>query len=127
ALPRKYYLGPMAVLECHIFVPSDTSMWALAKNMRGEPIAITTTRCLRETLTVINEKSWQARKPDLIAWRQQGLPDRIVYDRRNGEYVPVEYPEAIDPLQQAAKCAYATFARILDSSDEYKVPIVVDQ
>lgn len=58
ASERKYYMGPLAIFECHLFLPSKENGIAILNDPMGWQIAVTTTSALRDALEYVAEYVW---------------------------------------------------------------------
>lgn len=59
ASDKDYYIGPLAILECHLFLPDASERIFASDDPMGWQVVITTTSALRYALDYLEEKVWQ--------------------------------------------------------------------
>lgn len=58
ASDKDYYLGPLAILECHLFLPDNSDQIFAINDPMGWGVIVTTTSALRYALNYLKEKVW---------------------------------------------------------------------
>lgn len=131
--PRGYYMGNMAVLECHMFLPGQANYVIVAEDPLGAKRFITSVGILRRALDDVNARTWLATQELLESWHLRGLirfgPTQTVINvhadgRRE---MTEERTEVYDQLEHNAQYALACFYRACEFAEAHDVPIVVDQ
>ena len=100
------YVGPIAVVEATIFLPSSVNKLCGHNDALGRPALVTTTWALRNILDQINERCWQAGKAQQEAWLRAS----------DGA-----------TLEIAAQDGWARLSKACDFANGNGVAIVVDQ
>lgn len=132
--PGDYYMGNMAVLECHLYLPGHDNFVVVAEDPLGVERFITSVGILRATLDDVNGRTWQAAPELLESWYLRGLlsfgpVQRVLRtDTDSGRHEVVEEPtEVHDLVEHNAQYALACLYRVCDFAQEHDVPIVVDR
>ncbi|HZV01280.1 MAG TPA: hypothetical protein VFF73_31500 [Planctomycetota bacterium] len=134
ASERGYYMGPMAVLEAHLFLPGDDNYIVVATDPLGSERFITSVGVLEMILKDLNAQTWNASPEILESWHRRGLvswgPVQKVWKwgerPGKGEIVDERNDEA-DKIEVNAQYALACFTRVVEFARKHNVPIVVDQ
>jgi len=132
--PQGYYMGNMAVLECHLFLPGAANFVVVADDPLGVERFMTSVGILRGALDDLNARLWQASAEDLEAWLARGLvsfgstDSFLELDPETGGRTIVEQPTRVeDKLQHNAQYALACFYAAADFALVHDLPVVVDQ
>jgi hypothetical protein len=131
---RGYYMGPMAVLEAHLFLPGDDNYIIGAVDPLGVKRVITSLGMLETILKELNAQTWNASPEILESWHMRGLvpwgPVHKVWKwgekPGTGEIVEERNDEA-DKFEVNAQYGLACFTRVVEFARQHNVPIVVDQ
>lgn len=132
ASEKGYYLGPIAILESDMFLPSKGKDFIFQDTpLKGE-ILITSTDNLKRTLNFLNKRLWKGQATPQI-WIDRGPAKvgkvqemRISEETGKPEMVEVEYPPLADVALYDAEYAYGVLYKMLKYSEEHNVPIAMD-
>jgi len=123
---RGYYIGPMAVLEAQLILPSREDFLLVVEEANGRRSVVTSTSNLAMVLQKLRESIWN-NQVDVQSWLMRGLapPDGHV-SRRSAdgstlERVPTEPVE--DRVKHDAEYAFAVFSEALAFAEAYGAPI----
>jgi len=132
ASDKGYYLGPIAILEADVFLPSDSKTMFIEDNPLKEEVLVTSTANLRMTLEYINRRVWGGKAdPDL--WFERKLVNEstsaLVISDETGkpEMMEVEPDRVEDVALHNAGYAYAVLVKALEYSDKHNLPIMMDR
>lgn len=132
ASQRGYYLGPMAILEAHIFLPSDENKIFLVRDPMGREQVVTTTSNLRYALETLASEAW-ASHVEPSAWFARGdqAPGKVLLEKPsflpwNKKWVEVDAPAVDDVVRYDAEYAFGCFAVMLPYAETHQVPLRTD-
>tara|TARA_R110000744_G_scaffold351533_1_gene457370 strand:- start:1169 stop:1945 length:777 start_codon:yes stop_codon:yes gene_type:complete len=130
---REYYIGPLAILESHIFLPCDADSLFWDENPLGFDKFVTTTGNLRYALNWLADKRWNGnveadkwfnRGPAPSAGKTLVQEKSIVPWRKKWRDKFEEVPA--NSLNWDAEYAFGCFSRLLDFSDRTGLPLLMD-
>src|SRR5262249_6549520 len=138
ASEKDYYMGPMAVFECQMFLPGKANFLIVAEDPLGRRRFMTSVGVLRAMLESLNEQLWQADESRLLGWYRRGLVSSestqkymevVVNERGERSYeLHEESTEHVkDKLEHNAQYAFACFAHACEFAEAHDVPIVIDE
>jgi hypothetical protein len=104
ASQRGYYMGPIAVFEATLFLPTTWNVIFPSTDPLGRWAGITTTSTLRSRLVELNAHRWQATPDQQNEWMYA----------------------AGDSLESAAQVAWARLSVACDYAEANRVAIIVD-
>lgn len=138
AVQRGYYMGNMAVLECHLFLPGNANYLIVAEDPLGAERFTTSIGILRGALDDVNARAWQASPEVIGSWYERGLirfgPTQTVVQvevdsaaGRVRQETTEERTEVYDQIEHNAQYALACLYRLCDFAVARDLPIIVDQ
>lgn len=134
AVNQKYYTGAMSILECGVFLPSQRTGLFITENPMGVEQVVTTTQSLRWALDWLSDKVWSGdTKPE--EWRKRGLTTgggKVLKQARGllpwrKKFVEIEEPPVPNTLKHNAEFGFGVLTAMLAFSDQYNVPILMDE
>lgn len=126
AWERNYYVGPMAVLEAQLTLPSSENFLTAVEEASGSRSYVTSTSNLAMVLEQLRVSIWN-NQVDVDAWFSRGLVpadghvSQLSADGRTIERLPVEPVE--DQVKHDAEYAFAVFSKALAFAEAHRVPI----
>lgn len=126
ASERNYYVGPMAVLEAQLILPSGENFLTAIEEANGSRSYVTSTSNLAMVLEQLRESIWNNRV-DVDGWFSRGLVpadghvSQLSVDGRTVQRLPVEPVE--DQVKHDAEYAFAVFSKALAFAEAHGVPI----
>ena len=130
---QKYYIGPMAILESHIFLPSKADTLFLDESPIGFDVSVTTTANLKFALKRLAEGRWQG-NVDADSWFKRGpapgggksyVEEKSLLPWRK-KWREVVEPSPADSLNWDAEYAFGCLSRLLQFSEQTGLPITKD-
>jgi hypothetical protein len=108
AVPGKYYVGPMAVIEAQMIVPGAGNQAMILAQLR--------------------EEVWSDRV-DIDGWFERGFAPTdgyVMVGVGEGKYERVEVDTVDDPVRHNGEYAFAVFTKALAFAEQHNVPITHD-
>jgi hypothetical protein len=127
SISKDYFQSMVAILECHMFLPSDEDFVIAGPDAAGTKRFVTSTANLRRALDFVNQAHWQANAAQIDAWDKRGPPTRKILVVEAGKVVSdqdVVFPA--NPFEHLAQFAFAAYSLALKFSQAHRVPIVTD-
>lgn len=130
---QKYYIGPMAILESHVFLPSTADALFFSESPIGFDISVTTTANLKFALKRLAEGRWK-NSIDPESWFNRGpapgggksyVEEKSLLPWRKKWREVQEHPPA-DSLSWDAEYAFGCISRLLQFSERTGLPILKD-
>lgn len=133
AVDKKYYFGTLGILECQLFLPSQSNAFFFCQDPMGTSLGITTTCNLAGALDMLAEDIWNGEtQPE--EWFQRGSAPTtgktlIMKKKRfpwSKKFKEVQEPQTNRTLMWNAEYAFACFTHALEFSQLHKAPIRLD-
>jgi hypothetical protein len=129
AAASKHYLQSIvAVLECHMFLPSADMFLTAAPDAVGVDRVVTTTASLAWALGSINQALWQADDTQITQWATRGpISTRTMTfeaGRITGEQ---EEPSVDNAFEHTAQFGFAIYSEALKFAQIHDLPILTDE
>ena len=129
AASRDYVNSIIAILECHLFLPSEEDFIFSEDDAVGVRRVTTSTANLAWALDAVNTFCWQASEAQFTEWRKRG-PASVgpVVEFEDGMIVREdEVQPSTEPFQHAAQFGFAVYNEALTFSRKHNVPILTDE
>lgn len=126
ASERNYYIGPMAVLEAQLILPSRENFLTAVEEANGSRSYVTSTSNLAMVLEQLSESVWN-NQVDVDAWFSRGLVSadghvsQLSADSGTIQRLSVEPVE--DQVKHDGEYAFAVFSKALAFAEAHRVPI----
>jgi len=134
ASDKDYYIGPLAILESHLFLPDTSKRIFASEDPMGWQVVITTTSALRHALEYLADKIWQGRvMPDEWFIRGAVPTGKVMVEKKTllpwnkNKWVTKDEEHNIeDEVLWNAEYAYGVFFKMLNFAEDNNVPIRQD-
>jgi len=129
ATSENYFNSTIAILECHMFLPSEENFMFLEHDAVGVERVITSTANLAQALDQINRFYWQASADQIVEWLRRGPAGAdTVIEIETGKLMPNEkvLPSG-KSFQQSAQFGFSIYNEALSFSRTHNVPIMTDE
>jgi|EndMetStandDraft_8_1072994.scaffolds.fasta_scaffold250530_2 hypothetical protein len=124
AAGRDYVNSIIAVLECHLFLPSEQNFIFSEDDPVGIRRVTTSTANLSWALDVVNTFYWRASEAQIAEWGKRGP----FVESEDGKIMHNDgVPSSTEPFQHAAQFGFALYNEALAFSRKHNVPILTDE
>ena len=125
---KDYLQSAIAVLECHMFIPSSENILLADQDAVGTRRFITSTANLGWALDKVNHAHWNADPSTIDAWSRRGALTGKVIHVEDGHIVrEVEVAPSPDPFEHCAQFGFAIYNEALNFSRKHNLPILTDE
>lgn len=126
---RGYYMGPLAILECQMYIPFDSGLLLATEDPIKQQIVATSVANLKGALTAVEARYWPDGS-DIEAWFDSGpqpRPNEVVWtispDGSRSEEKP-EYSE--DEVLRNGQYAFSVLSKIATFAHDNKTAVRLD-
>jgi len=128
AASKNYLESIIAVLECHLYLPSNENFLVVSPDAVGTKRFITSTANLARALATVNRAHWQADVAQIVEWDQRGPIADKSFTVEGGKIVSEQVVRTpASPLVHSAQFGLAVYSAALTFSGEHNVPILTDE
>jgi len=127
AASKNYLESIIAILECHLYLPSNENFLVVSPDAVGIRRFITSTANLAGALATVNRAHWQADEAQIAVWDQRGAITGKSVKVEGGKIVAEHVVRTpANPLMHSAQFGLAVYCAALTFSRKHNVPIVTD-
>ncbi len=128
AASEHYLRSIVAVLECHMFLPSADMFLMAERDAVGVDRVVTTTASLAWALDSINKVLWQADEAQIAQWATRGpLSKRTMVFEDGRISQVVDNPPSANSFEHTAQFGFAVYSEALAFSRTHDLPILTDE
>jgi hypothetical protein len=128
AASENYFQSMVAILQCHMFLPSSENFVIAEPDAAGTQRFITSTANLAWALDTINDSHWKADDLQVSRWAERGALTHQIVSIDAGQIVhEPEVPLPKNPFMHAAQFGFAIYSEAMNFSRKHNVPILTDE